>query len=151
MRYTVQVEQFLDGFYVIKFYSTTTRRSKNKFNILTHQYLAAPILETVMKIALEIYSKDNNASFGFVGERIITKTEEESASNTKRFRLYKKLVQNFFPGKKVFKHYQNIEKSAYVIVNNCHSNHGEYASRLMGVLEELYPEFTFVSLTEIGS
>lgn len=52
------------------------------------------------------------ASFGFIGEHSIG----EEKDNTKRFRIYKRVTENYFPPEK-FEHAINIENSSYLILN----------------------------------
>lgn len=61
---------------------------------------------------MDIYREDPDASFGFIGANLIGKSE----ANTKRYRVYKKIVTTYM-GAETFHHHYNVEKSAYTLVN----------------------------------
>lgn len=61
-----------------------------------------------------IAEKNPWASFGFIGEQLQT---EDSSKNTKRFRVYKCVMENFFSPLN-FTHYIKEESSMYLILNN---------------------------------
>lgn len=52
-----------------------------------------------------------NSSFGFIGANIIGESEHE----TKRFRVYRRVLTTYF-SEKHYLHFQIIEKSAYVLI-----------------------------------
>lgn len=62
---------------------------------------------------LSIYEANGNASFGFIGSNGI----DEDICCTKRYRVYSKLMATYFSNKH-FYHKENIEKSAYMLINN---------------------------------
>ena len=61
---------------------------------------------------MDIYQKHPDASFGFIGANRIG----ESEANTKRYRVYKKIVTTYM-GAETFYHHYNTEKSAYLLIN----------------------------------
>jgi hypothetical protein len=63
---------------------------------------------------LSIYQKDENASFGFIGANSLN---EDSTVETKRYRVYSRIVATYFSNKHFF-HKENKERSAYMLVNN---------------------------------
>ena len=67
---------------------------------------------TCINIMLEIYQKDDHASFGFIGSNMV----EEDTDNTKRFRFYKRILATYF-SEKYFIHQENCLKSAYLMLN----------------------------------
>lgn len=147
--YIVQIEKFKNEFYVLKFFSKAHRQSDKKFNLLTNQYHASRILGVVMRLAYSIYEKNKQASFGFIGEPIIVKDSKEDIHNTKRFRLYKKLSIIFFRGKNKFKHYENTETSAYLLVNMQNEDTKKYTQEMIKTLIELYPQLTCNDISEV--
>ena len=60
---------------------------------------------------MELAEQFPNASFGFIGANLIGESERE----TKRFRVYRRILTTYFSEEHYF-HYQIIEKSAYALV-----------------------------------
>ncbi len=71
------------------------------------------IINTCINIMLTIYEKNKKASFGFVGANGFN----EDISCTKRYRVYSRIIATYFSNK-YFYHKENIEKSAYMLINN---------------------------------
>ena len=61
---------------------------------------------------LSVYDQNCMASFGFIGSN----SDGESVSNTKRYRVYSKIIATYFSDK-LFMHIENIDKSVYMLVN----------------------------------
>lgn len=59
-----------------------------------------------------IYKENPRASFGFIGANC----ENENIGNTKRYRVYYKIVATQISDN-IFKHVENVEKSAYMLIN----------------------------------
>jgi len=111
-RYIVNVEEYQHKLFVIKFYLKSHEHSKQKYNLLANNGDAFRIISTCVNIILHILKETPTASFGFIGEHIIG----EEKTNTKRFRIYKRVTENYFPPLK-FEHAINIENSSYLILN----------------------------------
>ena len=62
----------------------------------------------------------------------------ESEDNTKRFRLYKKLMENFFSPLK-FQHFQYPNKSAYLLLNR-ESNNPNLKSDIEIMFKKYFPD-----------
>lgn len=62
---------------------------------------------------LSIYHMNPKASFGFIGSNGFG----EDICCTKRYRVYSKIIATYFSDKH-FYHKENIEKSAYMLINN---------------------------------
>ena len=88
------------------------RNCENKYSVLTNTYEPRRIVMTCINIMLEIYQKDDHASFGFIGSNMV----EEDSDNTKRFRFYKRIMATYF-SEKYFIHQENCLKSAYLMLN----------------------------------
>ena len=110
--YLVRVEHYRMDVYIIKFYLKSNRNSPYKYSLLTHTFEPRRILNTCVNILLDIYRDNPGASFGFIGANLIG----ESEANTKRYRVYKKIVTTYM-GAETFHHHYNVEKSAYILVN----------------------------------
>jgi hypothetical protein len=135
--YLVWVEVYQHNFYGIKFHLKSHRDSPNKYSILTGFNEARPVLCTCMAIMQEIASTDEQSSFGFIGTNLF----DESEDDTKRFRVYKKLIATYLT-EELFEHLVNTKKSAYMMVRK-----SEMAKEpnLISILESkfkiLYPYF----------
>ncbi|MFZ4101201.1 MAG: hypothetical protein ACOYKR_04550 [Sphingobacterium thalpophilum] len=88
-----------------------------------------------------IFKKDPLANFGFLGAHIIdfANQYEEKRSNTKRFRVYKYAIEQFF-GTIAFTHFINEENSTYLIVNNKYESVDQIAQSANDMFLELYPQ-----------
>lgn len=89
------------------------RNCENKYSVLTNTYEPRRIVMTCINVMLEIYRKDDHASFGFIGSNLV---EEKGTDNTKRFRFYKRIMATYF-SEKYFIHQENSPKSAYLMLN----------------------------------
>lgn len=90
--YLVRVEHYRMEVYIIKFYLKSNRNSPHKYSLLTNTFEPRRILNTCVNILLDIYRDNPDASFGFIGANLIG----ESEANTKRYRVYKKIVTTYF-------------------------------------------------------
>ncbi|MBO6075030.1 MAG: hypothetical protein J6P74_07870 [Paludibacteraceae bacterium] len=109
--YIVRVEEYPNQFYGIKFYLKADSRSPRKYNRLTGLNEPRPVIYTCIAILMELAEQFPNASFGFIGANLIGESEWE----TKRFRVYRRILTTYFSEEHYF-HYQIIEKSAYALV-----------------------------------
>ena len=99
--YIVRVEQYKCNIYAVKFYQKSHRLSPNR------------IINTCINIMLSIYKENPKASFGFIGANGFN----EDTVCTKRYRVYARIIATYFSDK-FFYHKENIEKSAYMLINN---------------------------------
>jgi hypothetical protein len=111
--YLVEIECYRMNVYIIKFYPKNNSNSNNKFRILTGDYEVRRIVFTCFNILKEIYQQDERSSFGFIGEN----NEGESKKSTKRYRIYKRIVNSMFD-QDTFSHIYHDEKSAYLLIRN---------------------------------
>ena len=118
--YIVEVDEFSDFLlYVVKFYLKNHRLSKNKFKLQTGLNEASRGIGTCVNIMVELYQKNPFRSFAFIGAA----SESENKNNTKRFRLYKKVMEAVFTPT-TFDHFQHPKSSAYMMLNRAYSqNH----------------------------
>lgn len=79
---------------------------------MTNTFEPRRIINTCISILMEIFRKDPCASFGFIGANRIGETE----ANTKRYKVYKKIVTTYM-GAETFHHHYNVDKSAYILIN----------------------------------
>jgi len=117
-RYIVNVEEYLHDIYIIKFHLKSHSDSEDKYRILTHFNDAAKIISTCTEIMISFYKNNDKASFGFIGAQFVG---DEDQSNTKRFRVYRRVMENLFSPVK-FSHYSIPEKSAYLLLNKLNTS-----------------------------
>lgn len=111
-RYIVIAEQFNYEVYAVKFYLQEHKYCEHKFSRLSKQNECTRVLATVGAIMREIHNKYPYASFAFVGSPL----EGEAQKNTKRFKLYSKVVANFVSPIS-FEHKTSRNHSAYLMLN----------------------------------
>ncbi len=112
-RYIAIVEEYSFNVFVVKFHLKAHSDSDNKYRILTNAEYAPSIIATCIEIMLDHYNENPYSSFGFVG---INSLDEESKENTKRFRVYRRVMENFFSPVH-FTHYVYEKQSAYLMLN----------------------------------
>lgn len=135
IRYRIIVQEFPNNFYAVKFHPMKNK-GKNKYNIITNVgEPMRPIVRTCVNVMFnEIKGICKNASFGFLGadtnrfvenkevnktisKRRKTLKENESKSNTQRFRIYSTLVSTLI-SKTDYKHIIDEDISCFVLINN---------------------------------
>ncbi len=132
-KYIVNVEEYKLHTYVIKFHLKSHSDSDNKYKLLTNQYDAVKILSTCVNIMLYFYKKDNLASFGFIGANLL----DEDEANTKRFQVYKRIMENLF-SPLYFHHYNIPEKSIYLLLNKANL---ELNTNLLDDIEQMFKNY----------
>lgn len=115
--YIVNVEEYDNSIFIIKFYPKKHRLSENKYSLRTNKYLASRIFATCLKIGKDIQKNNDLASFGFIGANDLG----EGKDNTKRYRVYKKIVKEFFSSENYY-HVRSDENSLYLILNKQNKN-----------------------------
>lgn len=115
--YIVKVEEYRYNIYAVKFYQKSHSLSKDKYRIMTNTNEPRRIINTCINIMLSVYQKNKKASFGFVGANGFN----ENISYTKRYRVYSRIIATYFSDE-YFYHKENIEKSAYMLINNISLN-----------------------------
>ena len=112
LTYIVRVEHYRMDIYIIKFYVKNNRYSPYKYNLLTNTFEPRRIINTCIQILMDIFTAHPEASFGFIGANRLGEAE----ANTKRYKVYKRIVTTYM-GAETFYHHYNEEKSAYILVN----------------------------------
>jgi hypothetical protein len=137
--YLVDVEKYGYDVYIIKFYKKIHEKHKNKFNILTGEKRASRIIRTCIDIILEIKTKNNLASFGFMGAEL----PDEAKENTKRYRVYSKVSMNIF-GSDFFHHVKSDKYSVYLFVNKNKTQDIEgFVKSIESMFSNIYPDLIF--------
>ena len=113
IQYIVRVEEYPHFMYVVKFYLKNHRLSDKKYNLLTNLHDPLSVIGTCVEIMLYFYAKNPSSSFAFIGANSLT---EDSVKNTKRFRIYKRIMENSF-SPFTFNHRIYEDESAYILLN----------------------------------
>ncbi len=111
-KYIVYVEKFKHEVFVLKFFLQNHRLSEKKYNLLTNLREPRLVVNTCLKIMLDIHYNNQNCSFGFIGSPCV----QEQKNETKRYRFYTKLVGSYI-GENTFLHYAYKNSSAYLLLN----------------------------------
>jgi hypothetical protein len=111
-RYVVNVEEYANGVFVLKFYLQNLAGNENKFKKLTRVFDAGAVLSTCVEIVKSFFQKNPFASFAFVGAW----AENEGRGNSKRFRIYKRVVISLI-SEINFEHHSYPDQSAYLLLN----------------------------------
>lgn len=111
-KYLVELEEYSNKVYALKFYLRKDKDSINKYKFLSREYDAIRIMNTIVSIGVGILSTNPEASFVFIGENSIG----EEKSNTKRYKLYKKIASKYFSPIN-FDHHYNEDVSSYILLN----------------------------------
>lgn len=110
--YIVRIEEYKEHVYGVKFFLKSMLDSPKKYSHLTNTYEPRTIVFSVFRLMLEIYAKDNQASFMFIGNP----DEGGCKENTRRYRLYCKLVSSRISDR-FFKHLLTDKYSLYILAN----------------------------------
>jgi hypothetical protein len=131
-QYIVLVENYQEHIYAIKFYLKSHAGSEDKYKLLTGFKQAPRIIRTCLEIMLTIVKENRKASFCILG----TNLDNESKKETKRFRVYKRIMQNFFSPIH-FEHRYLSEKSLYFLINK-ENNTPSMLKQLSGIIAKYH-------------
>lgn len=114
-QYIIHVEQYENQVFGVKFHLKDHRDSPRKYNLLTGINDPFRVLSTVV-VAMQYFEKRFPlASFAFFGAEL----EKEPIENTKRFRVYRPIMENFFPLEE-YEHQILLQESFYLMLNIQH-------------------------------
>ena len=130
-QYIVHVEEYPHFIYVIKFHLKSHRLSEKKYNLQTNLHDPLTVIGTCVEIMLYFYKKNPFASFAFIGANSLN---EENVKNTKRFKVYRRIMENAF-SPFTFNHLIYEDESAYVLLNK-----DNIEDNLFEKVEEIFKE-----------
>ena len=107
----VWVERYEHHFYAIKFHLRRDKNNKERYSVMSGLGEARPVINTCIRIMMDIAEKDVLSSFGFIGASMI----QESTINTKRFRVYRRIMATYV-SEEHFEHRFNVKKSTYILL-----------------------------------
>ncbi len=137
LTYIVRVEEYPYNMYAVKFYSKNHRHSDKKYQLLTNTFEPRTIIYTCINIMLSVYKSNPKASFGFIGSNSVG----ESHSNTKRYRVYSRIVATYFSDT-FFEHIENIDNSVYMLINKLElESTPDLIERIQNTFMDLYEDF----------
>ncbi len=87
-KYLVEVHAYADHLYTVDFYAKV--HDVNRYRLRTNQHAAGKLGGTVLAIMAEVLRQDPAACFGFIAAAMLHETND---ANTKRFRLYKRMLE----------------------------------------------------------
>lgn len=111
-RFQANLHEYDIGLFAVKFYAKKHRYSRDRFSLKTNNGDAITVLKTMVAIILYALKQYPNHSFCFIGNA----SDGESVNQTKRFKVYKKLMQRYFSPNN-FSHNNNPEISFYSMIN----------------------------------
>jgi hypothetical protein len=142
LKYVVNIEEYEEELYAIKFYPKCLKRSEFKYNKIINKGDVINVLMTCASVIPYILKENKNASFGFVGSRTINSTNKfvESFNENKRYRIYSDLIKQVI-GDQTFVHIEYEKISGYLLVNKRFGPISAKERKIKDVLNEIY---TFV-------
>lgn len=119
-RYIVEIEEFEEGFYGIKYYWKGVEKSKDRYSMLTNDYEPRKIVRSCIEVMLDYYRRNPYSSFGFVAapdlaEDIKGKRAVVEGGN-RRFRFYQRMMVNLF-GPETFYQVADTTNTIYLLIN----------------------------------
>jgi hypothetical protein len=135
--YIVNVEEYPNDIYVIKFHLKSHSLSDEKYSLTTGFNDMGRIVATCLNIMVWfLNTRNEKASFGFIGA-----SSKDEKGISKRFKIYAHLMKNVFTPLK-FVHYQFEAKNAYLLLNReKYTTHKEIEKGLTDItqmFEQLY-------------
>jgi len=143
--YIVNIEEYINDIFIIKYHTKAHRLSKKRYNLLTNEKDARRVIFSCIQIGKDILGQNKIASFGFIGSPLDNEFERKSKYyKTKRFNVYQKFAVFFFSPDN-FEHRPNENFSSYLLLNkkkiaNNNNYHNEVIEMFAGYynLQELF-------------
>ena len=137
----VQIEEFTEHpFCFIKFYDRDHRESSDAFNRLTKKGNAPVVLGTCLHIMADFYKKNPYMSFGFTGSPTMEEMEMDSGTETKRSRVYRRIMEAVF-SPKTFSHIVMEDHSVYLMLNRDYCDHNPgVQTEMLQCIKNAYPD-----------
>lgn len=141
--FVIEIDEFENNFFAIKFYPKHLKKSVDKYNIITNNGDVIRILLTCATSIPNILEKNKLASFGFVGSRTMSKKNRsfiESYHQNKRYRIYSTLIQEVI-GNELFDHFEFDKLSGYLLLNKANVNTKKLKIKILTMIKN---EFQFM-------
>ena len=140
--YIAKVEEYPDNIFIIKFFRKQDRKRIDRYHVLTNEFKCTKIVSTCIRILISILEKNENASFGFLGANTINKEYEELRGETKRFKIYKRAMENLV-GENIFEHTMDTINSTYLMVNRRNQTTDDFIERAKEMFNEIFPALIY--------
>ena len=111
--YIVRVERYKEHTYCVKFFDKANMLSKDKYSLRSATFEPRKIVSTVLNVMLDVYRRDEKASFFFIGAE---DEKDVPGRATRRFNFYADFVLSVITDR-VFAHFRNDPLSLYILVN----------------------------------
>lgn len=135
--YRVYIDECPHNLLVIKFFLKDDATNKARYNKLSHLGEPRNVVYTCIRILLDEFIKKNDRySISFVGSNKIG----ESIANTKRFRLYSRIMATVINPEK-YLHMADEDSSAYLVVPMAVYNE---TPEEIEAIQEMYKDYRFV-------
>lgn len=146
--YLVEIEKFKLNTFVIKFFLKKHKKNKHRYNLLSNEYKCRMVVMTIVNILLDVLRTNKDCNFAFIGSNTTDNrgNEKESKNKTKRFRVYRRVVENKI-GPKTFSHFQSEQGSSYLLVNNATENVNDTKEKISNMFKREFPQLVNMSLT----
>ncbi len=146
--YLVEIEKYKHNTFVIKYFLKKHKKNKYRYNLLSGEFKCRPIVMTVINILMDILNRHVAGSFAFIGAHTTNRKGKdlETKNNTKRFRVYRRLVENKI-GPKTFTHYQSENGSGYLLINNQLPDVNKAKDNITAMFKREYPELSGLVVT----
>ncbi len=139
--YIVRLEEYRHNIRILKFYDKNHSDSENRYKMTFDPKKepndAIKVLGTCLNILVDTAKENPNASFGFIGENSL----DESKEDTKRHRVYKRIVENFFDPAK-WLHSVNKNTSTYLLINR-NTDETKKLQDIKKMFVRIYPKLEF--------
>ena len=112
-KYCVRFEEYELDIYAVKFYLYKERKNSKRYTTMSNLNEVMPILRTIINIIVEHSKECVMSSYVIIGASVSNEIE------SKRYRLYKRVIELFFSPVK-FEHHIFNSKNAYILLNNDH-------------------------------
>lgn len=145
--YLVEIEQYRDKTFIIKYFLKKHKKNKHKYNLLSKEFKCRQVVLTVINILYEVLSKHKCCNFGFMGANTTDHSgkELESKDNTKRYRVYRKLVEDRV-GPDTFTHYMSDKGSYYLLVHNKHVDVTKVKDQIVEMFRDEFPQLGLLNV-----
>ncbi|HTN47179.1 MAG TPA: hypothetical protein VL098_12595 [Flavipsychrobacter sp.] len=131
-RYIVLAEQYDFFVFAVKFYNARHKNCSERFNRLTNKYECSRVITTVGHIMKDIFNNNPFASFAFIGSQL----KDEGKSNTKRFRLYSRIIESLVAPLN-FEHRPIPQHSAYIALNR-HNTEPQLLEKIEQMFQHIF-------------
>lgn len=135
--YIVDVEEYPHLIHAVKFHLKSHSSSDQKYNHLVGKNKAPTTIGTCFHLIRHIHDNNRKSSFTFIGSNSVG----ESKSNTKRYRVYKRIADDIL-GPERFTHHTDDSRSMYLMISrDVNVNEAFIIQRLENIIDLHFFDF----------